>query len=158
MVYLICGLPGSGKTTFAKRLTVKKRAVRFTLDEWVISLYGTDHPAQNYPTYEKRCIELIASISEQLLRSELDIILDFGFFKKRGRDRFRKLAKKYKTTAKVYYLNTNEKIIRKRIDSRNKHRKKHKHVISRSLLKIFMSDFEEPTQEEATYVKANTKV
>src|SRR5262249_38062600 len=37
---IVCGLPGSGKTTHAKRLEQELRAIRFCPDEWIISLGG----------------------------------------------------------------------------------------------------------------------
>ena len=39
---LICGLPGSGKTTFAKQLAPKVAAVRLCPDEWKHDL-GIDY-------------------------------------------------------------------------------------------------------------------
>ena len=41
-LYLMVGLPGSGKTTRAKELEQEARAVRFTPDEWHIFLFGDD--------------------------------------------------------------------------------------------------------------------
>src|SRR5437667_383552 len=35
---LICGLPGAGKTTFAKRLEVERTALRLTPDDWMARL------------------------------------------------------------------------------------------------------------------------
>ena len=37
---LTCGLPGSGKTTLARRLAGERDAQRFTKDEWVRDLGG----------------------------------------------------------------------------------------------------------------------
>jgi predicted kinase len=42
-VFLIIGLPGSGKTTYASRLAVKHHALRLTPDDWMIPLF--DEPA-----------------------------------------------------------------------------------------------------------------
>lgn len=35
---IVCGLPGSGKTTLAKALESKVKAVRFSPDEWMDAL------------------------------------------------------------------------------------------------------------------------
>jgi len=35
---IVCGLPGSGKTTLAKELERRLRAVRFSPDEWIDAL------------------------------------------------------------------------------------------------------------------------
>ncbi|MBZ2197071.1 AAA family ATPase [Occultella gossypii] len=38
-VHLLYGLAGSGKSTLARALAADGRAVRFTLDEWMLRLY-----------------------------------------------------------------------------------------------------------------------
>ena len=47
---VVCGLPGSGKTTHAKRLEEELGAVRFNPDEWMqalsLSLHDEDKRAQ----------------------------------------------------------------------------------------------------------------
>ena len=35
---LICGLPGAGKTTLARRLETERHSVRLCPDEWLVSL------------------------------------------------------------------------------------------------------------------------
>ena len=37
-LHLICGLPGSGKTTLAKQLETSEGAVRFCPDEWIAEI------------------------------------------------------------------------------------------------------------------------
>jgi predicted kinase len=39
-LYLTCGLPGSGKTTLARRLEQEAPALRLTGDEWMHGLYA----------------------------------------------------------------------------------------------------------------------
>jgi predicted kinase len=36
---IVCGLPGSGKTTFAKALEIRHSAIRFSPDEWMNALF-----------------------------------------------------------------------------------------------------------------------
>jgi predicted kinase len=41
ILYLVCGLPGAGKTTFAKQLELETGALRLCPDEWMAVL-GVD--------------------------------------------------------------------------------------------------------------------
>ena len=41
-LHLMVGLPGSGKTTEAKRIAAECGALRLTPDEWHFSLFGND--------------------------------------------------------------------------------------------------------------------
>ncbi len=41
-LHLMVGLPGSGKTTLARELETRYSALRLTLDEWHIRLFGSD--------------------------------------------------------------------------------------------------------------------
>ena len=44
-LFLTVGLPGTGKTTEARRMEVEKKALRLTKDEWVSALYGLENSA-----------------------------------------------------------------------------------------------------------------
>ena len=43
-LFLTVGLPGTGKTTEARRIEVEEQALRLTKDEWVKALYGLANP------------------------------------------------------------------------------------------------------------------
>lgn len=47
ILHLMVGLPGSGKTTEAKRIEAQTGAIRFTPDEWQIELFGTIMPTRS---------------------------------------------------------------------------------------------------------------
>jgi dephospho-CoA kinase len=59
VVYLLCGLTGSGKTTYAKRLETRG-AVRLSVDEEVFvrhGRYGVDYPMEEYFQRERPVVE-----------------------------------------------------------------------------------------------------
>jgi hypothetical protein len=58
-LFLIVGLPGAGKTTRARELENVHRALRFTPDEWMISLFGGPKPPGSV-TYWKGCSSMLA--------------------------------------------------------------------------------------------------
>lgn len=47
ILFLTVGLPGTGKTTVARRLEAENAALRLTKDEWIKALYGHDNPVDS---------------------------------------------------------------------------------------------------------------
>ena len=78
-VHLLYGLAGSGKTTLARVLCADGKAVRFTLDEWMIRLYpGLPFESAEYARQTETVKDLIWSLAEQVLRSDRDVVLDWN--------------------------------------------------------------------------------
>ena len=84
-LHLTCGLPGSGKTTLARRLAVERGAQRFTKDEWVLTLGGDLFDDQLRVRMEAQLIGL----AFELLSAERSCILDFGLWNREERDALR---------------------------------------------------------------------
>ncbi|WP_163541652.1 AAA family ATPase [Occultella kanbiaonis] len=85
-VHLFYGLAGSGKSTLARALAEGGRAVRFTLDEWMLRLYpelGFDSP--EYGDHAEQVKELIWSVAEQVLAAGTDVVLDWNSWSVEGR-------------------------------------------------------------------------
>lgn len=57
-LFLTVGLPGTGKTTDARRIEVEKKALRLTKDEWLKALYGLANPPSASDVIEGRLIEI----------------------------------------------------------------------------------------------------
>lgn len=84
-VHLLCGLPGAGKTTHARRLAEEVPAVRFSLDEWMLRLHS---PRYDDPAYAARlpaCTSLIWDTAVQVLRLGHDVVLDWNQWSRRRR-------------------------------------------------------------------------
>ena len=84
-LYLTCGLPGSGKTTLARRLAVERDALRFTKDELVLALGGDLYDDELRDCVEAALIEL----AFELLAAGRSCILDFGLWSREERDALR---------------------------------------------------------------------
>lgn len=123
-IHLISGPVGAGKTTFSLNLKKETGAVHFSIDEWMVTLFGKDSPAT--PSLEwalertARCEAQIWSLLRQLLVLNTDVILDLGFFKKEHRDQFRKMALQEGFELEFYYLTADINLRRQRVRERNK--------------------------------------
>ena len=83
-LHLMVGLPGSGKTTFAKKLAQQHNAVLFSPDDWQFKLFGNDI---NDPTHDEnhtKIEELMWDVAQDILKTGTDVILDFGCWAKEG--------------------------------------------------------------------------
>ena len=85
-LFLMVGLPGSGKTTRAKQLERARRALRLTPDEWLARLPGS--PDDVHPPDDLRAAveALMWDVAAAALRLGVDVVLDFGFWSRRERD------------------------------------------------------------------------
>jgi predicted kinase len=82
---LVCGLPGSGKTTTARGLETELDAVRFSPDEWMarigVDLFDQDVRAE---------IEAIQwEITQRLLRDGDVVVIEWGTWSRTERDELR---------------------------------------------------------------------
>jgi predicted kinase len=73
---LFCGLPGSGKTTLAKRLETEGRGVRLCTDEWEAAL----RDGRADPAFHDRLQAVLYRHGLALLRQGVDVILEDGLW------------------------------------------------------------------------------
>jgi predicted kinase len=97
---LTCGLPGSGKTTLARRLAAERDAQRLTKDEWVLDLGGDLWDDQLRDRLEGKLIEL----AFELLAAGRSCILDFGLWSREERDALRLRARQLGVRVELHFL------------------------------------------------------
>ena len=73
-LWVTVGLPGTGKTTRARELAARHRALRLTPDEWMLPLFGTDDVDGRRAVLEGRMIWT----AHEVLAAGGAVILDFG--------------------------------------------------------------------------------
>ena len=109
VVHLIHGLPGTGKTTFARRLEKETGAVCLSHDECMTALFGNDPPADRFQDYADRINVLIWMQTQQFISHGVDVILDHGFWSRSSRDEARMRVRAMGAEARFYeMLCTNE--------------------------------------------------
>lgn len=111
---IVCGLPGSGKTTLSKCLEESLDAVRLCPDEWMntlaINLYDEEARAK---------IESLQwEFAQRLLKLGLVIIIEWGTWGKSERDTLREGARKLGASVELHYLSAPPEILFERIQRR----------------------------------------
>ena len=112
---LICGLPGSGKTTLAKQLAARLRAVRFCPDEWKHDLDIDYYDEQRRVRLEARLWKL----GHELLGLGQSVILENGFWAREERDELRLAARALDVPVELHYLEVPVDELWRRLEVRN---------------------------------------
>lgn len=87
-LFLTVGLPGTGKTTTARRIEQEQRALRLTKDEWVKALYGAENPPAAGDVIEGRLVE----VGLRGLELGINVVIDFGLWGRDERSALRQAA------------------------------------------------------------------
>ena len=144
-VHLLCGRPGSGKTTFARELEKTHRAVRYTYDEWMVQLYGRS--PEQFETLFNRVSNLIWRIATRNLALGTDVILDKGFWCKRDRENVGQAAAAIGAETKLYFLDAPIDLLRKRVLNRSKSDEDALWINDQAFTE-FINRFEPPSDDE----------
>ena len=156
--HLISGLPCSGKTTYSTALKADTDAVHFSLDYWLITVYGQySIESIGHEEHVRRvvaCRELIWHSASALLMRGVDVILDDGFFFEENRRQHITLTKQIGASAKIHYLNVPVDVLRVRIQQRNARLPKYNFRIDPAMLDVFIGLFEPPSPEEGAQLAA----
>ena len=137
---IVCGLPGSGKTTLAKELESKLHAVRFSADEWMDAL------SVNIYDEEKRGkIEALQwRFGQELLARGLTIIIEWGTWGRSERDTLRLGARALGAAVELHYLWAPVDVLFERIQRRGLENP----PIEKAELARWFEMFQAPTPEE----------
>ena len=114
VLFVMVGLPASGKTTRAKEIEQERRALRLTPDEWMIPLFNDNDANGKRNVLEGRFIWLALCA----LRQGIDVVLDFGVWAKVERTALRALASEAGASCELIYLEIDDDEQRRRRDSR----------------------------------------
>src|ERR1041384_7466141 len=118
-LYLMVGLPCSGKTTLARKLEREKSALRLTPDEWQIPLFGQDAEEPEHDVRHSLIESMLWNIASRALELGTNVILDFGFWAREEREDYRLRAKQLGASSEVHYLDVSEDELLRRLEERN---------------------------------------
>ncbi len=112
---VICGLPGSGKTTLAKELEASMPAVRFCPDDWIAAL--------QLDIWDQELRYRLESIQWRLAQDLLalggNVVIEFGSWAREERDLLRLRARELGCAVELRYLELPFEELWRRVEARS---------------------------------------
>ena len=137
---IICGLPGSGKTTLGKKIERQLRGVRFSPDEWMSVLEINLWDIQVRERIEK----LQWKLAQDLLALGHNVIIEWGTWGRSERDALRCGARALGAAVELHFLDAPVEVLVERIRSRNQESP----AITPEDIAKWAESFERPSPEE----------
>jgi predicted kinase len=137
---IVCGLPGSGKTTLAKAIESTCEAIRFCPDEWMEAL-----SIDLYDEASRAKIEALQwQFAQDLLKLGLAVIIEWGTWGRSERDALRLKARALGAAVELRYVTAPLDVLFDRLQ----HRARENPSIRKDELRRWSQIFQEPTSEE----------
>jgi predicted kinase len=141
-LYLVCGLPGAGKTTRSKRIEETAGAIRLCTDEWLeaVGISLVDYP----PRF--RLEPYLLKHAERLLHAGVSVIVEFASWARAERDVIREAAARAGASAELHFVDAPLAELERRVRARGG---PHAATLAKDVLLALGHKFERPTEEEA---------
>jgi len=148
-VYLLAGLPGSGKSTYARRLEARG-VVRVSVDAEMLARHGrivADYPVESHvdllgPVLEWATDRLLARVG-----AGASVVFDHGLGSRRERDRYKLIVESAGAQWKLVYFPAEIATLLDRLSARSVEDAANSVPITPPMLAYLASVYEEPSGE-----------
>jgi predicted kinase len=147
-LFMICGLPGAGKTTLAKKLEIEKKAFRLCPDKWILLLVEDRNNIIERDRLREPIEKLQWEEAQRLLDLGCSIILENGFWPRVERDTYLHKARELGVKVELHFLDIPFEILKERVSNRNNNLDENSIEINMQEMEKWMKLFQAPTDEE----------
>jgi predicted kinase len=148
--YLLVGLTGAGKTTYAQRVLEPVGVTRLSVDELVYARhgrYGVDYPTEIYFDLYGPALDEIRVQVDAYLEAGRDVALDLGIWRRADRDEWKARITAAGATWRLLYFPVSRAELLERLIGRNRLEGANALRVTGSDLDDFYARFEEPLDE-----------
>jgi len=103
-LYLICGLPGSGKTTLAKKIEASHSALRLCPDEWIESLLVDSTETVEIDHLRTPVEKIQWEVAKRALALGVNVVLENGIWSRAEQSRYQSQAEELEAHVELVYL------------------------------------------------------
>ena len=149
-IILICGKICSGKTIYAKKIAKDLNAVILSVDEITLSLFG-QHLGDKHDEICEKIEEYLYKKALEILSVGINVILDWGFWKRENRQFVTKYFKALGINVEWHYIDVDKITWNKNIFKRNnaiRNNEENNYFIDENIIKKLENLFEEPEPNE----------
>lgn len=149
LVVMMCGLPGSGKSTYAQALE-RRGYSRLSIDEVVWARVGRDAADLDPAVYEQLKSAVEQELWDELIRlmeAKLPIVIDYSFWSRATRNRYKAAIESHGCRWELIRLKADLATLRRRLTARSRRGDANSVTVCDDLLGRYVTDFEEPVGE-----------
>lgn len=147
-LFLICGLPGAGKTTLAKQIEVSQSALRLCPDEWIEPILADVTDTVEMDRLRTPVETIQWALAKRVLGLGLNVVLENGFWSRTERLSYRTEAEALGARVELHFLNVDRAELWARLSKRNANLPPGSFKVTEEQLDTWLGWFEPPAADE----------
>ena len=147
-LFLICGLPGAGKTTLARQIEQAQPALRLCPDEWIAQILADASNQAELDRLRSPVEALQWEVATKALILGINVILEWGFWSREERTSYQTQAEALGARVEIRFLDVKREELWRRLSKRNANLPPGTFFVTEEQLDLWASWFEPPSLDE----------